>query len=292
MAQPNVNLQKWLSAAVGGIRFKPDRAAVEQELREHIEDKTADLMRIFPGMTGAEAEERALSGMGDPKELGKELAKIHKPWLGYLWRASQALLGAAALAALFFVILQPSFFNQLENNDQADWYDHRYYGIQPHEWAPPPAVEVGDYTLEVTRAARWEENWSSPEGEIVQRWESGVFTLRVTAPWPWERPPAANQGLEYNFTATDSGGKVFSFRNDPLADFFEQDEQPMQQGAAGLLWREYEMYCPDITPGAEWLLLEYDFGGRAFTIRVELPQDIHYYRGRGVALDIRGEETP
>ena len=138
MAQHNDNLQKWLAAAVAGIRFRPDRAAVEQELREHIEDKTADLMRIFPGMTEAEAEERALSGMGDPKELGKELARVHKPWLGYLWRASQALLGAAALAALFFVILQPSFFNQLKDNDQADWYDHRYYGIQPHEWAPPP----------------------------------------------------------------------------------------------------------------------------------------------------------
>ena len=292
MAQPNVNLQKWLTAAVAGIRFKPDRAAVEQELREHIEDKTADLMRIFPGMTEAEAEARALSGMGDPEEVGRELAKIHKPWLGYLWRASRVLLLTVALAALFFVILQPSFFNRLEANDQADWYDHRYYGIQPHEWAPPPAVEVGDYTLEVTRAARWEENWTDQEGEILRRWESGAFTLRVSAPWPWERPPAANQGLEYNLTATDSGGKVFSFRNDPQADFFNWDEQPMQTGAAGLLWQEYEMYCPDITPGAEWLLLEYDFGGRAFTIRVELPQDIHYHRGRGVALELRGEEWP
>ncbi len=31
--------------------------------------------------------------MGDPEEIGRELAKIHKPWLGYLWRASQITLG-------------------------------------------------------------------------------------------------------------------------------------------------------------------------------------------------------
>ena len=74
----------WLHTAVAGIRFKPDREAVEAELREHIEDKTADLMRIFPDMTEEEARERALSQMGDPVEIGKELAKIHKPWLGYL----------------------------------------------------------------------------------------------------------------------------------------------------------------------------------------------------------------
>ena len=32
--------------------------------------------------------ERATSEMGDPAEIGKALARLHKPWLGYLWRAS------------------------------------------------------------------------------------------------------------------------------------------------------------------------------------------------------------
>ena len=31
--------------------------------------------------------------MGDPGEIGRELAKIHRPWLGYLWRCSQILTG-------------------------------------------------------------------------------------------------------------------------------------------------------------------------------------------------------
>ena len=83
----------WLDRAVGGIRFQPDRRAVRAELSAHLEDKAADLRRIFPDMTAQEAEERAIGEMGDAAEIGKELARIHKPWLGYLWTASQVLLG-------------------------------------------------------------------------------------------------------------------------------------------------------------------------------------------------------
>ena len=83
---------QWLDAATKAIRFGPDRRAVRSELSAHLEDKALDFQRIFPDLTEAEARERAVSEMGDPMEIGKELAKVHKPWLGYLWRASQAAL--------------------------------------------------------------------------------------------------------------------------------------------------------------------------------------------------------
>ena len=91
--------ETWLDTAVKKIRFGPDRAAVRAELSAHLEDKALDLQRIFPDMTQEEAQERAVSDMGDPAEIGAELAKVHKPWLGYLWRASQVLLGVALTAA-------------------------------------------------------------------------------------------------------------------------------------------------------------------------------------------------
>ena len=59
----------------------------------HLDDKIQDLQRIFPDLSAWEATQMALSGMGDPEEIGRELAKLHKPWLGYLWRASQITLG-------------------------------------------------------------------------------------------------------------------------------------------------------------------------------------------------------
>ena len=96
--------QTWLDTAVKGIRFGPDRRAVRSELAGHLEDKAADLRRIFPDLTDEEAQERTLAGMGDAAEIGKQLARVHKPWLGYLWRVSQVLLALCLIWYLGFNI--------------------------------------------------------------------------------------------------------------------------------------------------------------------------------------------
>ena len=57
---------QWLDQATAGIRFKPDRAAVRNELEADLEDKALDFWRIFPAITMEEAWERAASEMGDP----------------------------------------------------------------------------------------------------------------------------------------------------------------------------------------------------------------------------------
>ena len=82
----------WLDKATAGIRFGPDRREVRRELEEHLEDKALDLQRIFPDLTQEEAQDRAAAEMGDPAEIGRELARIHKPWLGRLWMFSRVLL--------------------------------------------------------------------------------------------------------------------------------------------------------------------------------------------------------
>ena len=74
---------QWLDAATKAIRFGPDRRAVRSELSAHLEDKALDYLRIFP-----RSDERRSPGsgpaseMGDPEEIGKELARLHKPLLG------------------------------------------------------------------------------------------------------------------------------------------------------------------------------------------------------------------
>ena len=93
----------WLDIAANRIRFKPDRKAVRAELSAHLEDKALDLQRIYPDLTEEEAQQRAAAEMGDPEEVGRELAKIHKPWLGYAWIASRVLLDLSIGAAVFLL---------------------------------------------------------------------------------------------------------------------------------------------------------------------------------------------
>ena len=91
---------QWLDTAVSGIRFHLDRKRVRRELEGHLEDKKADLRRIFPDIPEAEAQSRALAAMGDPEELKTALAKVHKPWLGWLWQASQWVMLLLMFASL------------------------------------------------------------------------------------------------------------------------------------------------------------------------------------------------
>ena len=95
----------WLDKATAGIRFGPDRREVRAELTAHLEDKALDFQRIFPGLTEDEAKERAAAEMGDPEKIGRELARIHKPWLGRLWMFSRVLLVCSVVLS-FFLLLQ------------------------------------------------------------------------------------------------------------------------------------------------------------------------------------------
>jgi len=96
---------EWLEIATRSIRFVPDRRAVRAELYAHLEDKTFDLMRIFPDLTEKEALALALERMGDPEEIGAELGKLHKPWLGWLWQISRVVV-LAVLCALAVTMLR------------------------------------------------------------------------------------------------------------------------------------------------------------------------------------------
>lgn len=69
--------RRWLDRAAAGIRSRPDREAVRAELEAHLEDKTADLVRIFPDL-----ERQAVEQMGDAEEIGKELAGSTGPGRG------------------------------------------------------------------------------------------------------------------------------------------------------------------------------------------------------------------
>ena len=83
---------QWLDTATKPIRFGPDRRAIRAELEAHLEDKALDLQRIFPDLMPSQAWDQAAAGMGDPVQIGRELAKAHRPWPGYLWRCSQLVL--------------------------------------------------------------------------------------------------------------------------------------------------------------------------------------------------------
>ena len=111
MRNDRLAFQSWCSRATAHIRFKADRPAVEQELLEHMEDHFNALLQ--EGLTLQEAERQTLCAMGDADETGAALAKVHKPYLGWLYLAAKWLV---ALSAVFQVMGSPNPFKGSPRN--------------------------------------------------------------------------------------------------------------------------------------------------------------------------------
>lgn len=200
-----MGVYSWLSIATSGIRFGPDREAVKAELRQHIEDKAAGLMRSFPDMKKLEAEEMALNSMGDAWELKQELARVHTPWLGWLWRCTQVLVWGMLALTLVTVVdggldslswqvrearEARAVGRALYEDGEPTWEGEQLAVLQVDEEA-----RLGGSVVSVSKASRWRE----PEGECV------YLRLRIT----WDRPWEANQGAISSLWAEDDLGNIY-----------------------------------------------------------------------------------
>lgn len=110
---------KWCREVTEQVRFKPDRNKIWDELMDHIEDRAEDMK--CRGYTEEEAESRAVSAMGDPAEVGRQLNAVHKPWLGWLWIVSKVLVIVLLVTALTFVPgIVENYKDELES-EREDW---------------------------------------------------------------------------------------------------------------------------------------------------------------------------
>lgn len=238
-----MGMYSWLSIATSGIRFGPDREAVRCELMEHMEDKAADLMRIFPDIPEEEAQERALAAMGDAWELKKELAKVHKPWLGWLWRCTQVLVWG--LLALCLITVLGSAGGLLENQKyrwedaQQSWAVGRALykdGVPAWEGERLAVLQVdeearlGGATISVSKGARWRE----PGGNRL------FLRLRIT----WDRPWEVNDIAINYLWAEDDLGNTYEINS-------------ARSMAEGWNWRQRDLSLKDVPLEAKELRIHH-----------------------------------
>lgn len=98
MKEKNIR-DEFLDDVIQCVKFQWDRHKIREELANHIEDRRD--YYTSKGMTEDEAELNAVSTMGDAKEIGEALNKVHKPWIGRLWIATTVLLVCVVMFTLF-----------------------------------------------------------------------------------------------------------------------------------------------------------------------------------------------
>ena len=229
-----MNQEHWLDTAVSGVRFAPDRKKVRRELEEHIEDKTADLRRVFPDIPEPEARDRALAGMGDPEEIKTALAKVHKPWLGWLWLASHravVLLSVALSVVGMSVQIEGTFNNSLRGRTEVEAYGP----IQDGEQA-----RLGQYTFRITAAAYLD----TPEDGV--RKDNLQLVLRASSPRFWER--LSWEGFYNSLTAVGPDGTRYPMDRQEILMKEDEGIYQVYTGATpcrwDVFWREVAVYLP------------------------------------------------
>lgn len=260
----NMELLVWLETAVSGIRFGPDRKAVWAELYAHLEDRTADLMRIFPDIDPDEARSRALAGMGDAEELKASLAKIHRPWLGYLWTASRWLVwGLIALCLILLVNWHvegraEDLWHDWESLAEGRGWSEELFGEEDPTgervalFAPGVKARMGEGTLSVPKAALWPHQ--PHQGEEIL-----YLQVRMT----WDRPWNASWAPFGYISAEDDQGKQLCLSGTSWG------------WESGLTWRQWNLCIWGFPREAKWIKLTYLPGsGVGPELVVELPQEV------------------
>ena len=257
---------QWLDAAVAKIRFGPDRREVRAELSAHLEDKALDFQRIFPGLTEDEARERAAAEMGDPEEVGRELAKIHKPWLGYLWRASQITLGIVLAVGVcqFGGWLWTQVTTPNVGGNQDSWaVEIPFSG---------GTVQAGQYAIQAEGTLCLLEQ-GDDLGTLEVAW-------RASSPRFWESPSYN----EYWWAEDDQGNVYISgaerrMRNSLRGLVVDQNGHNQYRGVyvpswdrSGLGWsNDGQVYS--VPRDAQWVRLVLDIGEEPITILLEREED-------------------
>ena len=76
-----MQIKEFLNIVCEQIKYKPIRNSISEELKNHIEESKENYIK--DGLDEKEAEEKAITQMGDAEEIGKSLNKIHKPKLDW-----------------------------------------------------------------------------------------------------------------------------------------------------------------------------------------------------------------
>lgn len=261
-------LTQWCVYATDQIRYSPDRKAVHEELRQHLDDRSEDF--LAKGFSGEEAIEKTLDAMGDPAELAPLLAQIHKPFWGYAQDVCKWMFRIAAMGALVFTLYstvrnliyidytQPEANGWFSAGSISDSFDT----VENTHTAPNHTYTDSGYSLTLTRAMT--RTHTTEQHEIAFR--QFYFQLRTQTFFPWQNEPAIGDYL----WAQDSLGNIYPTYpagrptySDPCVYAFLYQTAPLTWVLEG---RIYDFTTEEVT----WLDLHYSRDGREMVWRIDL----------------------
>lgn len=106
-----MNTKEFLDNVCSNIKYQPASNQIKEELRTHIDEVKEE--KIEEGYSEKEAEELAVDQMGNAKEIGKKLNKIHRPKLDWI----------TLILAIVLIFLSGSYMKFIPSNFLSAFYE-------------------------------------------------------------------------------------------------------------------------------------------------------------------------
>lgn len=256
---------QWLDETLSHVRFRPDHPAIRRELMDHIQDRSDEL--VSRGLSREAADDRTLTAMGDPAEVGVLLDAAHKPLLGWLWKVSRWLAFIAILVVLWCVFLSGMFgywdnevFNSNYLNPEIDTIHNEVYGEihRTYYWEGDGKEAYWDrYTFRIEKAAVWDKGPYDLYG-----------CLSVKGFLPWED----YLYLDEAYAMDDLGNYYPNFQSVHSGINWDVGRW-LNLGwgnGRGLTTWWYGFTISGLAPEARWIDLHYDRAGQDIVLRIDL----------------------
>ena len=226
----------WLRDAVKYVRFPPDRRRVQEELYSHMIARNRDFLE--EGYSEEEADRLSTLAMGDPEEVGRALAAVHRPFWGYFVLCLRIALVLSLLISAA-VVIQKGSRGGLDTIAGYDRLRERYRDAAD-PIAQDAAASCGDYRFRL-RSAGLSQDADLLTGLILE--------LRAST---WD-PTLGTPRFYYDtLTLEDStGGKHRAYVLASRDLIFFSDLLVAAEG---------------FDPESEWAVLCYEVEGRSFRL--------------------------
>ena len=213
-----MEIQEWLDRSLSHLKRVPEREALRRELYDHYADHLDVL--LARGIPLEKAMPQAVAALGDPRETGLLLRRVHRPWLTWALRLTWVLIALALLMLLFHtsdvlgfldnhILFQKDAFAGFQNVDRMG------EGLTKGAWRSgtcDKTVAMGEYRISVAGAGSCfaQEGYFPPMTAPAHPSLTYVM-VRFLGP-PWRRPD--EDALKQAVWVEDNLGCIYRIQDD------------------------------------------------------------------------------
>ena len=258
----NYAFDRWCDRATTLIKYKPDRKYAYYELYSHMIDKYEDL--VASGMDQSEAAAKVVKSMGDAGQIAEELARVHRPFWGYVLTCSKVLLAACLVV---FIVNAVSYFKDPTVSYSQEEFIQDYIS-EGDTVIYPECSDSSDgytFTVPIARISPWDQPVDGQDSSFY-------FLVKSVNPLPWMGHPDV-----FSFHAVDNLGNYYA------PTYLSRINYPdsimhLYGGLVGdnVFAKYYVFGLNGFDSDASWVELRYDSFGRDIRLCIDLTEEVPY----------------